>query len=90
MKKTDLIRKVAHETGTPSNEVQNVIDAFCSTVTGALSAGDEVAIPNFGCFKPVTRKERAYISPATGELGVSPEHTAVKFVPYTALKNAVK
>ena len=90
MKKTDLILKVSHGTGIPSDDVKNVIDALCSTITGALSAGDEVSIPNFGCFKPVIRKERAYISPATGEVGVSPKHTAVKFIPYSALKEAVK
>ncbi|TQE99319.1 MAG: HU family DNA-binding protein, partial [Spiribacter salinus] len=56
MNKSELIDAVADSAGLSKADATKAVDAFASTVSGALKKGDQVTLVGFGTF---TVRERA-------------------------------
>ena len=67
MNKTELVDKVAEETGADRAKVANQLDAFLEVVTESLKSGEEVQITGFGKFYANERPAREGRNPQTGE-----------------------
>ena len=50
MNKAELIEAVAKESGLSKADAKRALEAFVSTTTNALKAGDKVALVGFGSF----------------------------------------
>ncbi|MEN6351074.1 MAG: HU family DNA-binding protein [Syntrophomonas sp.] len=67
MNKTELVGQVAGKTGMTKKDVEKVINAFFTTVEGALKADDKVQLIGFGTFEVRNRQARKGRNPQTGE-----------------------
>ena len=67
MTKTDLIAKVAEQTGLSKKDAEKAVSAVIDTVSDALVAGDKVQIVGFGTFEVRERSERKGRNPRTKE-----------------------
>jgi len=89
MNKGDLIKEVAKVVNT-KKQAQEAVDCVFSTITKALQKKEPVTLVGFGTFKVGQRKARTGRNPQTGaEIKISAKKVA-RFVPGTALKDAVK
>ena len=88
MNKGDLVNEVAKVVNT-KKEAQAAVDCVFSTITKALKKKDTVALVGFGTFKVAQRKARKGRNPQTGEEMTIKAKKVPKFVPGTALKDAV-
>ena len=57
MNKAELIEAVAKESGLSKADAKRALEAFVSTTTNALKAGDKVALVGFGSFSTSQRSE---------------------------------
>ncbi|MTD27103.1 nucleoid-associated protein HU-beta [Erwinia sorbitola] len=67
MNKSQLIDKIAANADISKAAAGRVLDAFISSVTESLQAGDEVALVGFGTFSVRERAERTGRNPQTGK-----------------------
>ena len=67
MTKTQLIDKVAKETGLSKKNVGEVCDALFAAVAESLAAGETTQISGFGAFAAKNRPARTGRNPRTGE-----------------------
>lgn len=67
MNKKELIEAVAEATDQSKKAAGDVVDAFISTVQGAVTNGDRVSLPGFGTFERRQRSARTARNPRTGE-----------------------
>jgi len=67
MNKAELIDAMASEAGLTKADAKKSLDAFIKTTTGALTAGDRVALVGFGSFSVSTRAARIGRNPQTGQ-----------------------
>ena len=89
MRKQDLIRAVARETGRAESQVTPVVNAVFDSIERALAGGDEVAISGFGTFRVVERPAREGRNPQTGQpMKIGPGRSPA-FRPGAALKRSV-
>jgi len=88
MNKGDLVNEVAKVVNT-KKEAQAAVDCVFSTITKALKKKDTVGLVGFGPFKVAQRKARKGRNPQTGEEMTIKAKKVPKFVPGTALKDAV-
>jgi len=88
--KGELVAKVAEASGLSQTAVSSVIDAFFTTVAGAVADGTKVAIPGWISFEQTKRAARAGRNPATGEAIQIAASTGVKVSAGSKLKAAVK
>src|ERR671933_732596 len=65
--KSELIERIAEESGAPTSEAHKHLEAFERVVTGALKNGEDVRITGFGKFSVRERKAREGRNPQTGE-----------------------
>lgn len=66
--KTGLIEDIAARLeGVSKQQVQQVVDAFLSSVTDNVAAGMDVTLPGFGRFSRQTRAARKGRNPQTGD-----------------------
>lgn len=80
MKKFELVRAVAKETGYTQEVVNNVIDAMQPIIVEAcVEKGEEVNLPELGKFKRQIFKARKGRNPLTGESLDIPESHTVSF-----------
>jgi DNA-binding protein HU-beta len=89
MTKSELIDKVAGDTGVSKADAERVIGAFFDTVVGATKSGDKVAWPGFGSFSTSKSKARTGRNPQTGaevKIGAS---MRMKFTASSKLKSAL-
>jgi DNA-binding protein HU-beta len=89
MRKQDLIRAIAKETGKPESLIASIVNATFDTIQGALADGDEVAISGFGTFRVVERPAREGRNPQTGQPMMIGPGRSPAFRPGAALKRAV-
>ena len=89
MTKTDLIAKVAEQTGLSKKDAEKAVSAVIDTVSDALVAGDKVQIVGFGTFEVRERSERKGRNPRTKEEITIPASTLPAFKAGKALKDAV-
>jgi len=67
MNKSELVSAIAEKAGLTKVQAAAALDATVSTVTDAMSKGDQVAIIGFGTFKVGERAARTGRNPQTGE-----------------------
>ncbi|WP_110208867.1 HU family DNA-binding protein [Nocardioides daejeonensis] len=89
MNKRELIEAVSAGAGLERGVAAAALDAMVGAITGALVAGERVAIPGLGTFETRGRAARTGRNPQTGEPIEIPAGTAAAFRPGTALRQAV-
>lgn len=89
MTKSELIDKVAGETGVSKADAERVIGAFFDTVVAASKSGDKVAWPGFGSFSTSKSKARTGRNPQTGAEVKIAASTRMKFTASSTLKSAL-
>ncbi|TCL61464.1 DNA-binding protein HU-beta [Hydrogenispora ethanolica] len=89
MTKTELIDKVAEESGLTKKDSGKVIDAVFDAMTQALASGEKVQLVGFGSFEVRKREARKGRNPQTGaEIEIAAQNAPV-FTAGKALKDAV-
>lgn len=68
--------------------IKRVLKAQIEVMSSAACEGEEVTLPGFGKFTPVTRKASKVRNPQNGSLLDVPERKAVKFTQSLTLKRA--
>ena len=89
MTKAELITAVAEKSGLSKKDSEKAVNAIEESVTGALKAGDKVALVGFGTFETKHRKERQGINPITQKPITIAAATVPAFSAGKALKDAV-
>lgn len=81
-------KQAADHDGTRLNlrSIKRVIKAQIEVMSRAVCEGDEVPLPGFGKFSPVTRKATKVRNPQNGSMLDVPERKAVKFTQSLILK----
>ncbi|WP_277749761.1 nucleoid-associated protein HU-beta [Photorhabdus laumondii] len=87
--KSQLIDKIAADSNISKAAAGRVVDAFISSVTGALKDGDDVALVGFGTFAVRERSARTGRNPQTGEELKIAAAKVPAFRPGKGLKDAV-
>jgi DNA-binding protein HU-beta len=90
MNKADLINAIAAESGLSKADSKKALDAFVSSVTGALKGGDKVSLVGFGTFSVSERAERTGINPSTKATITIPAKKVAKFKAGAELSAAVE
>ena len=90
MNKTDFIGAVAKSAGLTKVDAKKAIEAFITTVEGAVKKGDKVALLGFGSFTVVKKAARKGVNPKTKKPINIPARKVVKFKPGAALAKVVK
>lgn len=89
MNKTELVERVAENTGKTKKEASAVVDSVFQAISEALVSGDKVTLVGFGNFEVKERAARTGRNPQTGE-EIQIEATKVpSFKPGKQLKDAV-
>lgn len=89
MNRQELVKAVAEKSGQSQAAVNDMLNAFISTVQDTVAAGDKIALVGFGTFESVKRAERQGRNPASGEPITIPASTLPKFSPGKAFKDQV-
>lgn len=84
-----LIANIAEKTDLPLAKVDAVLKTQQKIITQALIDGEQVSIPGFVTYKPVTRKARSGVNPKTGEAIQVDAKETVKLTPGKTLKDAI-
>ena len=90
MNKGDLISAIASETDMSKAGAEAVLNAFVSSVSGALCNGEKVTLTGFGTFSVSTRAARMGRNPKTGEAIQIKAAKVPKFKAGVGLKEAVR
>lgn len=67
MTKTELIEKIANDTGVTKKVAGEMLDSYHATIAAELAADNDVTIVGFGTWSAKHREARAGRNPATGE-----------------------
>lgn len=86
MKRSELIREVAKDTGLPEEDVKAVVLTILETLSNRLSKGDSVHLWGFGKFEPRLRRAHVKLNPLLGEFSSIPEKVSVRFIPSGQLR----
>ena len=87
MNKSDLISAMAAEAQMSKADAKKALDAFITSVTNAMKAGDKVSLVGFGTFSVSERAERTGINPSTIQI---PAKKVVRFKAGAELSAAVE
>ncbi|MFS2945676.1 HU family DNA-binding protein [Bacteroides fragilis] len=90
MNKAELINAMAAESGLSKVDSKQALEAFFSSVTKALSAGDKISLVGFGTFSVAERSARMGINPSTKKAIEIPAKKVAKFKPGAELTDAIK
>jgi nucleoid DNA-binding protein len=90
MNKAKLIESMAKATKQSKSTCKDILEAFLSSVSGALKQGKDVVLTGFGTFSVMKRKSRTGINPVTREKMTIPAKKVPKFKPGKALKALIK
>lgn len=89
MNKAELIDAIATHADMTKAEAGRALDGFVTTVTQALSKGEDVTLVGFGAFSAKERAARTGRNPATGaEIQIAASKVPA-FKPGKGLKDAV-
>ena len=89
MNKSELISAMAAEAQMSKADAKKALDAFISSVTNAMKAGDKVALVGFGTFSVSERAAREGRNPQTGESLMIKACKMPKFKPGKAFKELI-
>lgn len=90
LNKTELVAKIAAETGQSQASVSNVLDGMFAAVAETVAKGGKVSIPGWLSFESATTSARTGRNPRTGETIKIPAGKRVKVSVGSKLKAAVK
>jgi DNA-binding protein HU-beta len=90
LNKTELVAKIAAETGQSQATVGAVLDGFFNTVAGTVAKGGKVSIPGWIAFESANTSARTGRNPQTGATINIPAGKRVKVSVGSKLKAAVK
>lgn len=90
MTKTELAEVVAERNSLTKRQANEIVDDVFGTIGSLLASGEDLNINRFGAFEVVDRAPRRARNPKTGAPINVPATKAVKFRPFTPLKEAVK
>ena len=79
MTKSDLVIKIAKETGFRQQDVRQVVQMTLDSITDVLTGEGRIELRDFGVFEVRTRKARNARNPKTGEPVFVPEKKVVSF-----------
>lgn len=79
MNKAELIEAMAKASGLSKADCKKALDAFASSVHGALKKGDRVSLVGFGSFSVSKRSARTGRNPQTGKEIKIPAKKVVRF-----------
>ena len=88
--KTQLIERIANNTGSSKSDAQKFFEEFLDTVTSSLKNGEDVQITGFGKFYVQQRESREGINPQTKQKMTIPASKVPKFTAGNALKDSIK
>lgn len=86
---TELVRRVATETGVSQRVVRQVLGSSLHTIEAALTAGERVTLPGFGTFYTSQRRAGRVRSIRTGRQVEVPARRVAAFRVGEVLKRAV-
>ena len=87
MKKTELIEKIATETGLTKKDVTAVCDALVASIADVMAAEDSIQLSGFGTFSSKVRAARTGRNPQTGATIEIPATRLATFSASKALKD---
>ena len=90
MNKTELIAKVAADTGLAKKDAAAAVESIFAAITDAVAAGDKVSLTGFGIFEAKHREARTGRNPRTKEAVEIPASTVPVFKAGKAFKEKVK
>jgi len=91
MKKFELVREVAKQSGHSQEVVNSVIDTMCAVVAETVvTNGEEVNLPALGKFKQKVNAARKGINPLNKKPISIPETHTLAFKPTSSLKVTVE
>ena len=90
MNKADLVEQMAKLSKLPKSACKDALEAFITSVSGALAQGSQVVLTGFGTFVVMQRKERMGVNPATSKKIRIPSKRVPKFRAGKALKDMIK
>lgn len=90
LNKTELVAKVAAETGQSQATVSSVLDGIFAAVSETVAKGGKVSIPGWLSFESVATAARTGHNPRTGESIQIPAGKRVKVSVGSKLKASVK
>lgn len=90
MNKTELINAIAEKASLTKVDAKAALDATLEAISGALAAGDKVALLGFGTFSVAEKAARTGINPRTKEKIEIAARKSVKFKAGAELDNKVK
>ena len=89
LNKTELVAKIAAETGQSQAAVSSVLDGLFAAVSETVAAGEKVSIPGWISFETATTAARTGRNPRTGETIEIPATYGVRISAGSLLKKAV-
>jgi DNA-binding protein HU-beta len=89
MNKTDLINKIAINSGLSKKDSEKALVATIDAITDALAEGDKVQIVGFGIFDVKSRAARIGRNPKTKEKIDIPPTKVPQFKPGKQLKDVI-
>lgn len=89
MNKAKLVEQMAKMTKLPKSTCKDCLEAFITTVSGALKQGKTIVLTGFGSFMVMKRKSRVGVNPATGKKMQIAAKKVPKFRPGKALRSIV-
>lgn len=90
MNKAELINAIAAESGLSKADSKKALEAFVSTVSNTLKAGDKISLVGFGTFSVAERSARTGINPSTKKSITIPAKKVAKFKAGAELSDAIK
>jgi DNA-binding protein HU-beta len=87
--RTELIDKVAEDTGLQMRKADEAVKAFIDTVMDEVRGGSKVSIFGFGTFTPTSRAARTGRNPQTGAPVKIAASKSVRFAPASAFKSSL-
>ena len=90
MNKQELISKIAEKSNLSKKNAAAALTALIDTITKALKAEGELAIPNLGTFEVKQHAARTGHNPRTGETVEIAAKKVPAFKPAKALKDAIE
>lgn len=90
LNKTELVAKIAADTGQSQAAVSSVLDGLFSAVSETVAQGEKVSIPGWLTFETVDTAARTGRNPQTGDTIQIPAGKRVKVSVGSKLKAAVK
>ena len=89
MNKKQLIEQMVEHTDSPKGEAEKHLEAFTTTISEALKAGEDVQIPGFGKFYVRDQKAREGRNPQSGEKMKIPASKVPAFKAGKSLKDSI-